>query len=353
MNSYRLQRLKHVIHRSSSFGIGRLVQCVTPRMRNQLQGFILAFAGMVLQSCNYITAKTALEAFSPVTFCVLWYVVATVYSLILTFAMGQGAGLRVRGKDLGLMVTLGLTLTLSAAFGWAALKLMDPTFSAFLGRLTPMMAILLGTVFLRERLRFLEWVAVTVMVAGGALSTLGGTWRLEWLGIALTLAASFFTAFQLTIAKLGGSNIPPVVMNVYRTGVTGVAFVIWCLVMGGFDITPAGPRHWAGILIGAFLGPCLSITLLYSSYRFWAMTRTAMVLTLQPLAVLPMAYLMFHDIPVGWKLIGGLIIVAGGLWLVALHRPPQEKPPAVDGADLPGLAKVPGLVPVPTRPEKT
>lgn len=325
---------------------------ITPKMRLQLQGFSLAFAGMVLQACNFITAKTALEAFNAVTFSVLWYVVATIYSLILTFSMGQGAQLRVRGKDLGLMVMLGLTLTLSAALGWAALKLMDPTFSAFLGRLTPMMVILLGTVMLKERLRLLEWIAVTVMVVGGAVSTLGGTWRLEWLGITLTLVASFFTAFQLTIAKLGGSNIPPVVMNVYRTGVTALAFVVWCLLMGGFDLTAAQPRHWAGILIGAFLGPCLSITLLYSSYRYWDMTRSAMVLTLQPLAVLPMAYVMFHDIPGGWKLVGGLIIVAGGLWLVALHRPPHSKPPAVAGTGDPLLGKVPLLVPAPNSTEK-
>lgn len=296
---------------------------------------------MVLLACNYITAKTALEAFNPVTFSVLWYVVATVYSLVLTFSMGLGTQLRVRGKDLRLMVVLGMTLTCSAALGWAALKLMDPTFSAFLGRFTPMMAILLGTILLKERIRLLEWMAVTVMVGGGALSTLGGTWRLEWLGITLTLIASFFTALQLTIGKLGGSNIPPVVMNVYRTGVTAIAFIVWCLVMGGFDLTPAQPRHWAGILIGALLGPCLSITLLYSSYRYWGMTRSAMVLTLQPLAVLPMAYLMFHDIPGGWKLIGGLIIVAGGLWLVVLQRPPDEKLPVVVGTGIPSLAKDP------------
>jgi drug/metabolite transporter (DMT)-like permease len=313
-------------------GAGRLFNRITPKMRRQLTGFALASGGMLLLSCNYITAKTAMQGFNPKTFAALWYIVATGYSLVLTFALGQGSQLKIRGKELRLMLWLGITLTLSALFGWAGLSKMDPTFNAFLGRLTPMMTILLGVVLLKEHVRPLEWLAVAVMVGGGVLSTMGGTWQAEWWAIVLTLAASFCTALQFTLGKFGGDkHIPPLVMNVYRTAVAAIAITVVTLAIGEFDLAMAEPRHWGALLLGALLGPCLSVTLIYDSYRYWEMTRTAMVLTLQPLAVLPMAYVIFHDIPGGWKLIGGLIILAGGLWLVALHRPPHNKSALPDG----------------------
>jgi len=142
----------------------------------------------------------------------------------------------------------------------------------------------------------------------------------------LQLAACFFAALQFTLAKFGDDKgIPPLVVNVYRTAVAAVVVTLVTLVLGEFDLSQAETRHWAVLLIGALIGPCLSVTLTFASYRYWEMTRTAMVLTLQPLAVLPMAWLMFHDIPGGWKLIGGMVILVSGLWLVALHRPPHEK----------------------------
>jgi len=306
----------------STYGTDWMPDWVTPAMRRQLKGFALATAGMVLLSCNYVTAKTAMIGFNPKTFAALWYIVATLYSLALTLAMGQGRLLRIQGRELRLMLWLGLTLTMSALLGWAALSMMDPTFNAFLGRFTPMMTILLGVLLLKEHVRPLEWVAISVMVAGGALSTLGGVWKLEGLAIILTLAASFCTALQFTLGKLGGEkSIPPLVMNVYRTAVAAVVVLGVALVFGEFDLGQAQPRHWAALLIGALFGPCLSVTLIYSSYQYWEMTRTAMVLTLQPLAVLPMAYLMFDTVPEGTKLYGGLVILSGGIWLVTLHQP--------------------------------
>jgi chloramphenicol-sensitive protein RarD len=307
-------------------GMSWLRNRVTPKMRLQLTGFAFASGGMLLLSCNYITAKTALQGFNPKTFAALWYITATIFSLALTLALGQGHQLKVRGKELKLMLGLGIALTGSALLGWAALSMMDPTFNAFLGRLTPMLTILLGVVLLKEHVRPLEWLAVAVMVGGGVLSAMGGTWKAEWLAIILTLAASFCTALQFTIGKFGGEkSIPPLVMNVYRTAIAAVIIMIVTLALGDFDLSTAQSRHWIALLLGALLGPCLSVTLIYASYRYWDMTRTAMVLTLQPLAVLPMAWLMFHDVPGGWKLVGGMIILAGGLWLVTLHRPPSNK----------------------------
>ena len=102
---------------------------LTPKMRIQLKGFALAFAGMALMSCNYITAKIAMEGFNPKVFGALWYIVATILGLVMIFSTGQGRQLRIRGEELRLMLLLGMMLTFVALLGWTALSMMDPTFN--------------------------------------------------------------------------------------------------------------------------------------------------------------------------------------------------------------------------------
>jgi drug/metabolite transporter (DMT)-like permease len=74
------------------------------------------------------------------------------------------------------------------------------------------------------------------------------------------------------------------------------------------------------------LGPFLSHILFFRSYHYWDMSRSAMVWTLQPLVVIPLSWLVFHTAVTGWRLIGGLIILAGALALAALHRKGAQEP---------------------------
>jgi len=299
---------------------------------NPVRGFTLSLLGTVFLACNYVTAKYAMgqpgvSGFNPETLAVVWMWAATIYALIWAVGTRKVKELRLRGSPLRWMLALGVANAICQLTTWQGLQRLDPSFAAFLWRFAPMMAILMGAVLLKEKIRPWEWVAVALMIGGGAWSS-AGTFTAEWVGIALSLVSSFFSAAQWPLAKGGGKGLPSVTMNFYRVGVAAAGVTIYALAVGKLDFSQAHVSHWWVTLLGSFLGPFLSYVLMFKSYEYWAMSRSAIVWTLQPLVVLPLAYGVFGTIPTSAKLWGGLVMVVAAVWLAALHR--REEAVAVE-----------------------
>jgi drug/metabolite transporter (DMT)-like permease len=155
------------------------------------------------------------------------------------------------------------------------------------------------------------------MISGGVLSTLG-RWEFVGTGVVLTLIAGCAVAVQMLIAKARVHEIHPNILVVYRVGVASIVILIWCLLTGRIDFQVEA-SYWYVTLLGAFLGPCASFILTFRSYRYWDLSRSSLVRTVQPLFVLPLAYAVFGKLPVGRELLGGSIIMAGALWLAWIH----------------------------------
>jgi drug/metabolite transporter (DMT)-like permease len=92
----------------------------------------------------------------------------------------------------------------------------------------------------------------------------------------------------------------------------------WGLLAGELRFAAATDR-WGAVVIGALCGPCLGVSLMYLSYRHWALSRTAMVMMAQRLVVLPGSVLVRERELTAYQLAGGVVILAGGMGLVWLH----------------------------------
>jgi len=299
------------------------------RRHDPVRGLTFALSGTIFLSCNYVTAKYGLGGFNPETLAVTWMGAATVYAFIWAAMNGEVRQLALRGKALRWMLLLGVTNAACQLTMWKSLNQLDPTFASFLGRFAPLMAILMGAVLLKETIRRLEWAAVALMIGGGAWSS-GATFHAEWFGIILALTSAFFSAAQWPIAKHGGLGVPGSVMNFYRVAIAAIAVTVWALAAGKIDISRATPMHWGVTLVGSLIGPFLSYLLMFRSYEYWPMSRSAIVWTLQPLIVLPLAAVVFGTVPTGSKLIGGFVTLAGAFWLAVLHRQSQLPPPEIE-----------------------
>lgn len=299
------------------------------------KGFLYALAGMLFVSCNYVTAKYCLhdptgvyghDGFQrPETFALIWMGSSSVYAFVFVLLTGKARALILSRQALVWMVLLGLANTGAQLLMWQGLARLDPSFAAFLGRFYPVMAILLGVVLLKERIRALEWVAIGVMIAGGAVSTMSPTWQGELLGVFFMVAGSLSCALQLPIAKHRVNEIHTSVLSFYRVAVAAVAVCLWAAGTGTLDFSGGELRHWAVACFGAFLGPFLSYVFTFLAYRYWDMSRASILLTLQPLIVMPLAYAVFGKLPTGVKLLGGFIILGGAFWLAWMHRQPQAR----------------------------
>ncbi|UCF71099.1 MAG: DMT family transporter [candidate division WOR-3 bacterium] len=286
--------------------------------RDNTKGFLYALGGTLLVSTNYITAKYALKGFNPETFSLIWTSAAGVYAFIFLAMSGRVKEILIpRSAALGIM-TLGLATGAGMILGWSGLSLIDPAFASFLWRFSPVLIILLSVCVLGERLRTVEILAIAVMVLGGALTTLG-RWHIVGTGVVLTLSGCVAVAVQMLVVKMNVGKIHPNILVFYRVFLAAIVIGIWTVARGKFAVQISA-SHLAVTLLGAFLGPCASFLLTFRSYRYWPLSRSTILLTAQPLIVLPMAYLAFGAIPAGLELVGGAIILCGAFFLVWLHH---------------------------------
>jgi len=285
--------------------------------KNSLKGFLYSLAGAVLVSTNFVTAKYALKGFNPETFSLVWTSSAAFYALLIVFLTGHRNELKLAANTVSKVSMLGVATGVGMLLGWAGLSRLDPSFAAFIWRFAPVLTILLSALFLREKLTMIEIFPIAIMVLGGSLSAIG-RWNIVGIGTALTLFACFATSLQMLIAKSKVREIHPNILVFYRVGIAAIIIAFWTFLSGkaDFDVKLS---YWLVLFLGAFLGPCVSFLFTFRSYRYWELSRSSIVLTAQPLFVLPLAYIFLHKIPAGKELLGGLIILIGAFWLAWIH----------------------------------
>jgi drug/metabolite transporter (DMT)-like permease len=290
-----------------------------PRIKkDNTKGFLFALAGTILVSTNYVTAKHGLSGFNPYTFSMIWTITATCYAFVITALSGRTRELILPRHLVLRMVGLGVATGTGMLLGWAGLALLDPSFTSFLWRFAPALTIVASLMALREKMSAWEIFPFMIMLIGGVISTIG-VWHAVATGVVLTLLACVATAIQMLIAKKSITNLHPNRLVFYRVGGAAVTITLYTLLINKVNLS-GDVSHWAATLTGALLGPCCSFLLTFRSYRYWSLSRSSIVLTIQPLFVLPMAYIAFGRIPTLLQLIGGAIILAGALWLAKLHQ---------------------------------
>ena len=137
-------------------------------------------------------------------------------------------------------------------------------------------------------------------------------------GTTLTLLACFAVAVQMLIAKAKVHEVQPNVLVFYRVSIGAIVIMLWTFLTGKADFRVEA-SYWYITLLGAFLGPCASFLLTFRSYRYWNLSRSSIVRTVQPLFVLPLAYMVFGKLPAIKELLGGSIILVGAFWLAWIH----------------------------------
>lgn len=282
------------------------------------KGFLYALGGTILVSTNFVTAKYGLGGFNPETFSLVWSGAAAVYAFIIVLATGQAHKLvLLPSRDVINIIGMGLAASASIFFAWQGLDRLDPSFTSFIWRFQPVLAIVLSVLLLGERLFMKELFPIVIMVAGGCLSTVG-RWSIVGTGTVLTILACTAVTVQLLLAKTESERIHPNILAFYRVFIAALAIALVTFLMGKADFN-AKTSHWLVTLLGAFLAPCASFFLTFRSYRYWELSRASMVKTMQPVFVLPMAYMVFGTIPTGRVLVGGVLILVGAFWLGWIH----------------------------------
>lgn len=290
-------------------------------MRRPLSTELMLLATVVLWALNLTVTRYILtHGFQPLAYATVRYGTAT--TIFVGIALVAERSLRIRRRDLGLVVLAALCLWLNQlSFVYALEKTSASTIALILGA-TPIFAALIGLSFGLERLSRRFWIAATISFAGvgfvalGSSSGVSGDVRGDLLGIATAASwAGYSIAITPLMQRYSASQISAVVLS--------LGWVLIALV--GFPQVAdqdygLGWKVWL-LLAFATLGPLVVTNLLWfrALHRIGA-SRATLVANLQPFVAAIFALVLLSERMTLLQVVGG-VLIAGGI-LTARRRPP-------------------------------
>jgi chloramphenicol-sensitive protein RarD len=150
----------------------------------------------------------------------VWW--SVVFLLLLVRATRGFAEVRAALRQPGLVARLGGTSALVATnwltFVWAvsAGRILDTSLGYFI---TPLVNVLLGSLFLRERLRPLQWLAVLLAVAG-VVNQIVLVGQLPWISLVLAVSFGLYGLFrkQIPVTAVTGLLVETLVAAPFALG---------------------------------------------------------------------------------------------------------------------------------------
>lgn len=222
-------------------------------------------------------------------------------------------------------------LALGDIFLFHGFTLIGPRLTMLMMSLSPILSTLLAWVFLGERLSLGEGLGIAATLAGitwvvlernnsPANANAGGAGSgrphryVE--GLLVGLGASVCQALGLILARNGlDGDFSPISANFIRMSVAAGLFWLVTIFQGQagptFSALRAKPLAWRFILVGAFMGPFLGVSLSLLAIQHIEVGIASTLTSLPPVFLLPVSYVVFKE-RYGWQAIAGTLLAIAG-----------------------------------------
>ena len=284
-------------------------------MSGQGKGYTFTFISAVCSASVYGIGKWVTGGVSPITNIALSFSIATLAMGVLMFPSREWRELSrcsAKGWLWASFFTIGSIAALMAM--WTGIKHLDPTVASFIGRLQTVVAVFLGVLLLKERLRAVE-------IMGGALVLVGiiiirATLEMEldrWFWVMVCSGVLWGTTESMAAMAL--RYISPVPLNFVRN----VVVALFYLVLAFFQNEPlfALGKYWWGIIAVALGGPILARLFYLHAVKRIGVSKTALINQSQPIYVSVIALVVLGTIPTPREWLGGILILAGCIVMIA------------------------------------
>ncbi len=300
----------------------------TPSAVTPLRAYGWALCSAAAAGTGAVVGKLGVEVAARPVFLAWLFAFGTLFSGLLTLARPPRTGRRLTPRGFRLLVVHAL-LGCLGCWGWyEGLTHVQAATAAFVSRAEVLIAIGLGVLLLRERLRWIEIVGGSLGICGlilMSLSTEGeATDRAE--GVALVLLGSLGFGASELFAKRSVGEVDPGTFVLLRSALMGSVFIAWA-VLGGWPLVP--PPVALGSAAGvALLGPVVARLLYMHALHTLTLSRAALVAQTQPLFAALVGFLVLADVPTALEWAGGLLLGLGCALIVANARKQAVPSPA-------------------------
>ena len=223
-------------------------------------------------------------------------------SALLVWRDGASAGRRLAAGGWP-MVAVGLLYGLNSAAFVGAIELSPAADVLVIIAATPLVAALLGWLFLRELPDRVTMAAILLGAAGVGISAVGGVAGGSPLGIALAIATVVLLAGQFTALRYWPQvdNVAAVLVGSALMGAAAWAFADPLAIQGE-------ARGWA-LLLGLALTP-IAFTLVSTGPRYLTSAEVSLMMLLETALGPLWVWLVLDEAPPRTALIGGAVVIA-------------------------------------------
>jgi drug/metabolite transporter (DMT)-like permease len=212
--------------------------------------------------------------------------------------------------------TIGFLVGASTALGYSAVAFIDAGTASMLSKTSTLFSIVVGMVWLRERLQPMQLLGALLSLAGVVLITFQPGDLLRW-GAALVLFSTIMYALHAAIVKQHGEKMGFIDFFFFRVLFTSLTLLAIALTRPW--VPSSEPVAWLLLVVAGTVDVVISRSLYYLALRRLPMSIHAIILTLSPVLTVGWSMLLFGAFPQPLQFVGGLVVVIG-VALAAFRR---------------------------------
>ena len=168
---------------------------------------------------------------------------------------------------------------------------------------TPFHAAVMSRIFLGEQIALRTWIAICIGLGGIAIIVWDGIGGGSTFGDAMALLGAVLLAAQLTMmrGRREINMIPAVALG-------GVIYAVIAVAVGGVPDIPAGMQTvW--VLVMGFAVTAPATALLALGPRYISAPEVGLIVLLETVLGPLWVWLVIHEVPSAWALVGGTVVV--------------------------------------------
>ncbi len=283
------------------------------------KGYIFTFLSILAVSNVFVFSKAVLNRVAFPQFGFWWFFTGGVYILIYGLLMKSFGIYKTFGRREYFILLINGFLELGGTiyFFKAIQTVPNPSIVSFLGNLTPVFVVILGTLLLHERFNFREAAGIVITLTGAFLISYkgGNAWEEMFIdGSEYVLFYTLIFAVNSILLKKFVRKLSPVVLTVNRI-IFLTAFFFIRLWSGPYSfVIPADALK--NVWIGSFLGPFLTVILSLHALKYIEVSKKSVLGATKGLFVMLLSYLMFKHFPTPLQITGGILSIIGSILIV-------------------------------------
>ncbi len=283
-------------------------------MKYPLRGYFFLVGTAFFTALSYVFGKAVNKDLYPETVTFFWFFGAFFFSIFTVMLVpSQRTELRYIRKYLTIFLFSSIVTAIGAALWIFSLRTIGPPLTSFLMKSQTLFSLLLGIMFLGERLNKGETIGIMLTIVGGVIVAYQEEGYLILGTFMALLSAFFYSLLSFLVKKIAQDLNMLTVANLRALGVA-IVVLVYLIITERFQVP--GLKDLVFMAFGGLTGAYIAKASQFQSIKLLDVSRSTAVMPLESLFVVLFSYFLFHDLPSVIKLIGGTVIIIGVVFLV-------------------------------------